>query len=120
MIGRQSGNAIACERSMPRGSAKEIKKYGRSEHMAHTLGRHGRPRPRTGIPAARRYSPAVTRCTPVARPIRVSVQPSRPSASTCCCLSCSKTLPIPAKDYTSIAFVNVSAGSINCRFLGVD
>ena len=64
--------------------------------------------PTHGNPGGAQYSPTDTRCT-VAWPMRVSVQPRRPSASTCCCLSCSKTLPIPAKDYTSSACVNVSA-----------
>jgi hypothetical protein len=42
--------------------------------------------------------------------MRESVHPNRPSAQICCCVSLSKTLLIPARDYTSIAFVNVSAG----------
>jgi hypothetical protein len=46
---------------------------------------------------------------PVASWMRESVQPNRPSARICCCVSLSKTLLIPARDYTSIAFVNVSA-----------
>ena len=80
----------------------------------------GRPRLRTGMPAARRYSPTVTRWTPVALPMRLSVQPNRPSVRTCCCLCCSKALLIRAKNYTSLALVNVPAGSVNCRFCGVD
>ena len=65
----------------------------------------GRPRLRMGMPAARRYSPTVTRCTPVARPMRVSVHPKRPSARTSCCLCGSETLLMAARDYTSIAAV---------------
>jgi hypothetical protein len=56
------------------------------------------PRPRIAILAARRYSLAVSRRTPVSRWIRRSVQPSRPSASTCCRLSSLKTLAIPAAE----------------------
>src|SRR5947208_813158 len=40
--------------------------------------------------------------------MRLSVQPSRPSAITCCFLSSLKTLPIPAQEHDSHAFVNVS------------
>ena len=49
-------------------------------------------------------------------PMRCSVQPNRPSASTSSCLCCFKTLLIPARDSISLAFVNVSAWSANCRF----
>jgi hypothetical protein len=48
-------------------------------------------------------------CRLYARGMRESVHPKRPSTRTCCCFSPSKTLLIPGKDYTSIAFVNVSA-----------
>jgi hypothetical protein len=41
--------------------------------------------------------------------MRRSVQPRRPSARTSCCLWWSKTLLIPARDYRSVACVNVSA-----------
>jgi hypothetical protein len=44
------------------------------------------PRPRTGMPAAFRYSLAVSRRTPVVSPMRRSDQPSRPSATICCCV----------------------------------
>src|SRR5512139_3873698 len=57
------------------------------------------PRPRTGMPAARRYSLAVSRRTPVSRWIRRSVQPSRPSASIWCRLSSLKTFAIPSADH---------------------
>ena len=56
------------------------------------------PRLRTAIPTARRYALAVSRRTPVADWIRRSVQPRRPSATTCCFLSSPKTLAIPAVD----------------------
>jgi hypothetical protein len=57
--------------------------------------------------------------------MRVSVHPNRPSARTSCRLYGSKTLPMAAKDTTSIAAVTVSAVdqliggfevSTNCRF----
>src|SRR5258705_1666672 len=54
-----------------------------------------RPHPpggRTAIPAAFRYAPAVSRRTPVACSMRRSVQPSFPSAITCCFFSSFKTL----------------------------
>ena len=70
----------------------------------------GRPRLRTAMPAAFRYPLTVSRRMPVASWMRESVQPNRPSARICCCVSLSKTLLIPARDYTSIAFVNVSTG----------
>ena len=82
------------------------------------------PAPRTGIPAAFRYSLTVSRRTPVARSIRRSGQPSRPSAQNLLLFVSSKTLLMPARNYTSLAGVNVLAGqliagfevSINCRF----
>jgi hypothetical protein len=43
------------------------------------------PRPRTGMPAAFRYSLAVSRRTPVEDSMRRSDHPSRPSAKTWCC-----------------------------------
>ena len=82
------------------------------------------PRPRTGIPAALRYPLTVSRRTPVACRIRSSVHPSRPSAQNLLLFVSSKTLLIPAKDYTSTAPSTsrprqLIAGfevSINCRF----
>ena len=44
----------------------------------------------------------------MASSIRLSDQPSRPSARTCCFFSSPKTLPIPAVDHDPRAFVNVS------------
>ena len=41
--------------------------------------------------------------------IRLRLQPSRPSANTCCCLLSLKTLPIPAKDHLLPRLVNVPA-----------
>ena len=55
------------------------------------------PRRRTAIPAACRYSPAVSRRTFSSRSIRRSDHPSRPSASICSRFSSSKTLAIPAE-----------------------
>lgn len=43
----------------------------------------------------------------MASSIRLSDQPSRPSASTCCFFSSLKTLLIPAMDHVPTAFVNV-------------
>ena len=57
-------------------------------------GRPHRPGGRSAIPAALRYSPAVSRRTPVARWMRRSAHPSRPSAMTCCFFSSLKTLLI--------------------------
>src|SRR4051812_41341242 len=62
----------------------------------------------------------VSRRTASACSMRRSDHPSRPSARICCCVSLSKTLLIPAKDYTSIAFVNVSIATGNGRFSAVD
>src|SRR5258706_12325808 len=62
----------------------------------------------------------VSRRTASVCSMRRSDHPSRPSARICCCLSLSKTLLIPAKDYTSIAFVNVSIATGNGRFSAVD
>ena len=61
------------------------------------------------IPSALRYVLAVSRRTPVAASIRRRLHPSRPSVSTCCCLSSVKTLPIPAKDHLDPRLVNVPA-----------
>jgi hypothetical protein len=47
--------------------------------------------------------------TRVAAAMRLAGHASRPSARTCCCLVCSKTLLIRAKDTKSLALVNVSA-----------
>ena len=58
-------------------------------------GRRRRGR-RTGIPAAFRYTLAVSRRTPVAASMRRSGQPSRPNARTCCCLSSPKMLAMSA------------------------
>ncbi len=49
---------------------------------------------RMAIAAALRYAPTVSRRTPVAASMRLSVQPSRPSARTCCRLSSPKMLAI--------------------------
>jgi hypothetical protein len=76
----------------------------------------GRPRPRTGIPAAFKYPLIVSRRTPVVRWMRESVQPKRPSARICCCRSSSKTLLMAATEPAFRARVNVSAVSVNCRF----
>ena len=51
----------------------------------------------------------VARSTCTAAAMRLTGHPSWPSARTCCCLVCSKTLLIRAKDTRSIALVNVSA-----------
>ena len=59
----------------------------------------GRPRPRTGMPAAFRYPPIVSRRMPVACWMRESVQPKRPSARICCCLVSSKTLLMRAEEH---------------------
>src|SRR5262249_35866100 len=59
-----------------------------------------RPHPpdgRTAIPTAFRYAPAVSRRTPVACSMRRSVQPSFPSAITCCFFSSFKTLLMPTE-----------------------
>jgi hypothetical protein len=48
----------------------------------------------TGIPAALKYPPAVSRLTPVAASIRRNVQPSLPRARTSCFFSSLKTLLI--------------------------
>src|SRR5439155_25092148 len=59
-----------------------------------------RPHPpggRTAIPDAFRYAPAVSRRTPVACSMRRSVQPSFPSAITCCFFSSFKTLLMPTE-----------------------
>ena len=71
----------------------------------------GRPRPRTLSPAAFRYALAVSRRTDVSSSIRLSDQPSRPSATTCCRFSSLKTLAIPAQEHDSRAFVNVSTAT---------
>jgi len=68
----------------------------------------GRPRRRTARPAARRYRVTVARSTCTAVEIRLAGHPSRPRARTCCCLVCSKTWLIRAKDTRSVALVNVS------------
>ena len=73
--------------------------------FGHTPGRP--PRARTATPAAFRYPLAVSRRTPVACSIRLSDQPSRPKASTCCFLSSAKTLLIPAVDHVTHRLVNV-------------
>ena len=72
-----------------------------------------------GIPAAFRYALAVSRRTAVAGSMRRSDHPSRPSASTCCCLSSPKTLLMPAKEHAFPAAVNVSAATCGGRFSGV-
>lgn len=79
-----------------------------SEMAAFAGNSPGRPRPRTGRPAARRYRAAVSRRTSVASAIRLTVQPRRPSATICCCVVLSKTLPILTKDTRSLALVNAS------------
>ena len=59
-----------------------------------------RPQPlggRTAIPAALRYTPAVSRRIPVACWMRRSDQPSRPRAKTCCFFSSFKTLAMPTE-----------------------
>src|SRR3990172_11580196 len=48
--------------------------------------------------------------------MRDSVPPKRPSARISCCLCSSKTLLMPATEPAFRARVNVSAGSVNCRF----
>jgi hypothetical protein len=120
------GNQLAIR--LAGAGARRARRGGVGGHLGDRNGRFGRkvgghllgncrfwrtfawpPRPRTGIPAARRYPPIVTRWTPVASAMRLSVQPRRPSARTSCCLSWSKTLLMSARDYTSVAFVNVSA-----------
>src|SRR5260370_23762279 len=68
----------------------------------HTSGRP--PRARTATPAAFRYALAVSRRTEVASSIRLSDQPSRPSARICCFFSSPKTLPIPAGAHAPLAF----------------
>jgi hypothetical protein len=71
----------------------------------------GRPRPRTLSPAALRYALAVSRRTDVSSSMRLSDQPSRPSAITCCRFSSLKTLAIPAQEHDPHAFVNVSTAT---------
>src|SRR5918912_2189740 len=66
---------------------------------------------RTAIPAARRYTPAVSRRVPVACSIFRSDQPSRPRARTCCFFSSLKTLAIPAGGPRSLRLVNLLAPS---------
>lgn len=51
--------------------------------------------------------------------MRLSDQPRRPSASTSCLLSSLKTLPIPAQEHLSRAFVNVSAAQLLMAGFGV-
>ena len=69
----------------------------------------GRPRPRTGIPAAFRYPLTVSRRIPVVCWMRESVQPRRPSARICCRVVSPKTLLMPATEPAFCARVNVSA-----------
>jgi hypothetical protein len=76
----------------------------------------GRPRPRTGSPAAFRSPLTVSRRTPVVCWMRESVQPRRPSARICCRVVSPKTLLMPATEPAFCARVNVSAVSVNCRF----
>ena len=57
--------------------------------------------PRTVSRAALRYAPAVSRRTPVARSMRRSVQPSRPSARTSFLLSSLKMLVMLARGTTA-------------------
>lgn len=57
----------------------------------------------------------VSRRMPVVAWIRDRVQPKRPSARICCCVSSSKTLLMPAREPAFPARVNVSAVSVNCR-----
>jgi hypothetical protein len=66
---------------------------------------------RTLSPATLRYALAVSRRTDVTSSIRLSDQPSRPSATTCCRFSSPKTLLIPAQEHDSRAFVNVSVAT---------
>jgi len=70
----------------------------------------GRPRPRTGIPAAFRYPLTVSRRTPVVCWMRESVHPRRPSARICCRVVSPKTLLMPATEPAFCTRVNVSAG----------
>lgn len=51
---------------------------------------------------------AVSRRTDVVSSIRLSDQPRRPSARTCCFFSSLKTLLIPAQEHDSCTFVNAS------------
>src|ERR1700687_5442792 len=50
--------------------------------------------------------------------MRRSDHPSRPSASTCCCLLSPKTLLMAAKEHAFLADVNVSAATCGGRFSG--
>jgi len=74
------------------------------------------PRRRTGIPAACKYRPAVSRRTCSSRSIRRSDQPSRPSVSICSRFSSPKTLAILAVGPHSPPRVNVSAVSVVAGF----
>ena len=80
-----------------------------------------RPQPpgdRTAIPAAFRYTLAVSRRTPVAPWMRRRLHPSRPNARTCCFLSSLKTLAMPTEGTNPQAGVNVpEVGSVG-RFSG--
>ena len=74
------------------------------------------PRRRTGMPAACKYSPAVSRRTWISRSIRRSDHPSRPSANICSRFSSPKTLAIPAVGPHGPLRVNVSAPSVVAAF----
>jgi hypothetical protein len=63
--------------------------------------------PRTLIPAAFRYAPAVSRRTPVACSIRRKDKPSRPYAITCCRLSSQNTLLMAPEATMPLSVVNV-------------
>ena len=70
----------------------------------------GRPRPRTGDAGGLQIA-AGRLATDAGRLLDAPERPAQPpERQICCCLSLSKTLLIPAKDYTSLARVNVSAG----------
>ena len=74
------------------------------------------PFPRTAIPPAFRYAPAVSRRTPVACSMRLSVHPSRPSAIICCFFSSLKTLLMATELIQPLVAVNVSGLAIVGRF----
>jgi hypothetical protein len=74
------------------------------------------PRRRTGIPAACKYRPAVSRRTSSSRSIRRSDHPSRPSANICSRFSSPKTLAILTVGPHGPSRVNVSAASVVAGF----
>ena len=61
------------------------------------------------MPAAFRYSDAVSRRTPVALSMRRSGQPSRPSATTCCSFRIAQDVAHAARGASAARRVNVSA-----------